>query len=104
MIEIVSKNVAARGDVLVIAGSEGQAMQLLRTENTAELSVQRETNDISFPESKIYVGDLPDVSALGGLNGGSSPPGAVLEIDILAQRPSMLYCVDKVYFSLDQRN
>jgi len=80
-------------DVVVITGAEGQqAVQLLRTENTSELSVQRETNDISFPESKIYVGDLPDLSALGGLNGDSSPPVAVLGIHLGSKAVNATLC------------
>jgi len=82
----------ARGDVLVIAGAEGQAVQLLRAENAAELSGQRETNDISFLESKIYVGDLPDLSALGGLNGDSSPPVAVLGIHLGSKAVNAILC------------
>ena len=90
---------AARGDVLTIAGAQGQAVQLLRTESVAKLSVRGETRDISFPENKIYVGDLPGLAALGGLNGNSSPPAAVLGMDVLAKKSSMLYRMDEVYFS-----
>ncbi len=89
---------AARGDVLVIAGSEGQAVQLLRTENAAKLSINGENADVSIPDSKIFVGDLPGLAALGGLDGISSPPAAVLGMDILTKRPSMLYRINEVYF------
>lgn len=90
---------ATRGDVLTIAGVEGQAVQLLKTESVAELNIQGETKDISFPKNKIYVGDLPGLAALGGLNGNSSPPAAVLGMDVLTQKSSMLYRMNEVYFS-----
>jgi len=89
---------AARGDVLVIAGAEGQAVQLLRTEKAANLSMKGEDDDVSLPDTKIFVGDLPGLAALGGLDGISSPPAAVLGMDILTKRPSMLYRVNEVYF------
>merc|ERR1739844_127814 len=89
---------AARGDVLVIAGAEGQAVQLLKTKTAAELGILGEGDDVSFSNSNIYVGDLPGLAALGGLNGMSSPPAAVLGMDLLTQKSSMLYRANEVYF------
>lgn len=90
---------ASRGDVLVIAGAAGQAVQLLKTVNPTELCIKGDIEDIHFPESKLYVGDLPGLAALGGLSGISSPPAAVLGMDILTRKSSMLYRMNEVYFS-----
>jgi hypothetical protein len=90
---------AARGDILIIAGAAGQAVQLVRTENEAQLCIAGLVDDINFPSSKVYVGDLPGLAALGGLNGVSSPPAAVLGMDVLTRKSSMLYRADEVYFS-----
>ena len=89
---------AARGDILIIAGAAGQTVQLLRTENEAQLCIAGLPDDINFPSSKVYVGDLPGLAALGGLDGVSSPPAAVLGMDILTKKSSMLYRADEVYF------
>lgn len=88
---------AANGDLLMIAGAEGQAVQLLKTTKTATLSIKGD-NEIVFPDNMIYVGDLPGLAALDGLNGSSSPPAAVLGMDILRTKPSMLYRADELYF------
>lgn len=95
---------ASSGDVLVLAGGEGQAIQLLRTQNVVKsLSLQgdeeKDDGDVEFTQSKIYVGDLPGLAALGGLDGINSPPAAILGMDILTQKSSMLYRVNEVYFS-----
>jgi len=87
----------SRGDVLVLAGNAGQVVQLLKTKNAPTASLQGEEEDINFPDSNIYVGDLPGLGALGGLNGASSPPVAVLGMDLLTQMPSLLYRMDELF-------
>lgn len=88
---------AASGDLLMIAGSQGQAVQLIKTKTAAQISIQGD-NEIDFPDSKVYVGDLPGLAALDGLNGDASPPAAVLGMDIIKTKPSMLYRANEVYF------
>lgn len=90
---------ASKGDVLMIAGAGGQPVQLLKSNNEMELKLKGDGNgsDVSFSENKIYVGDLPGLAALGGL-GICSPPAAVLGMDVLRRKPSMLYRMNEVYF------
>jgi hypothetical protein len=88
---------AAKGDVLALAGAQGQAVQLLRSKNEAQICIGGDGDDIIFPDSKVYVGDLPGLAALGGLDGISSPPAAVLGMDVLTRKSSMLYRQNEVY-------
>lgn len=91
-------NAASKGDVLMIAGAGGP-VQLLRSNDVVDLRLKGDDNDdVSFSENKIYVGDLPGLAALGGLSGISSPPAAVLGMDVLKRKPSMLYRMNEVYF------
>lgn len=92
---------AARGDVLLIGGIAGQPVQLLRTQDNANICIQGAAEDISFPQSKVYVGDLPGLAALGGLDGDASPPAAILGMDILRQKSSMFYRMNEVFFPED---
>ena len=88
---------AAKGDVLMIAGAQGKAVQLLKTTTPTTISIQGD-DDIAFGNSNIYVGDLPGLAALDGLNGDSSPPAAVLGMDVIMTKPNMLYRANEVYF------
>jgi len=92
-------NAASKGDVLMIAGAGGKPVQLLRSNDAIELKLKGDGHDdVSFSANKIYVGDLPGLAALGGLSGISSPPAAVLGMDVLKRKPSMLYRMNEVYF------
>eukprot|EP00521_Asterionellopsis_glacialis_P011342 CAMPEP_0195300264 /NCGR_PEP_ID=MMETSP0707-20130614/27069_1 /TAXON_ID=33640 /ORGANISM="Asterionellopsis glacialis, Strain CCMP134" /LENGTH=394 /DNA_ID=CAMNT_0040362909 /DNA_START=150 /DNA_END=1330 /DNA_ORIENTATION=- len=70
---------AARGDILAIAGANGQPVQLLKTTSKVSVGVSKQ---VDIGESHVYVGDLPGLAALDGL-GGDSPPAAVLGMDVL---------------------
>jgi len=88
---------ASKGDLLMIAGAGGAPVQLLKSKNDMELQLKGDERDVSFSENYLYVGDLPGLAALGGL-GISSPPAAVLGMDVIRRKPSMLYRMNEVYF------
>jgi hypothetical protein len=91
---------AAKGDVLTIAGSDGQPTSLLKSISPWELSLVGENNqDVSFGEGNVYVGDLPGLAALNGI-GVESPPAVVLGMDVLRRRNKMFLRArnNEVYF------
>jgi len=101
----VQAEAASRGDILVIGGMDGQRIELRRTNEKVSVSmdatdVEGEDNgdQVTFPSSYIYVGDLPGLVALDGLKGSSSPPAAILGMDVLKRLPAMVYRQNEVYF------
>lgn len=80
---------AANGDLLTIAGNDGTPTNLLKSTSTVDLSISGDSEDVSFGNSHIYVGDIPGLAALNGI-GVDSPPAAVLGMDVLRMRPKML--------------
>eukprot|EP00980_Cylindrotheca_fusiformis_P001696 scaffold388_cov114-Cylindrotheca_fusiformis.AAC.5 len=84
-----TSNAAAKGDLLTIAGSNGQPTSLLKAESAAEIRVSGDSEDVSFGEHRIFVGDIPGLAALNGI-GVNSPPAAVLGMDVLKKRQKML--------------
>jgi hypothetical protein len=90
---------AANGDLLTIAGTNGQSTTLLKSTSAAKISLSGGSQDVSFGESNIYVGDIPGLAALNGI-GVDSPPSAVLGMDVLRKRPKMLLRArdQEVYF------
>jgi hypothetical protein len=79
---------AARGDMLAIASSNGEPIQLLKSTNKVNVGIGGDTS--SLGEAHVYVGDLPGLAALNGL-GDASPPAAVLGMDVLRLRPKMVF-------------
>lgn len=94
---------AARGDVLSIAGSTGERIDLLKSEEMVQVNLKAAANQVDetvvFGDSIIYVGNLPGLAALDAL-GDDSPPAAVLGMDVLRMRPKMLLKArdNEVYF------
>ena len=84
---------AARGDVLSIAGSTGQRVDLLKSAEMVQVDLKAADDEddktVVFGDSNIYVGNLPGLAALNAL-GDNSPPAAVLGMDVLRMRPKML--------------
>ena len=82
---------AARGDVLSIAGSTGERIDLLKSNTLVQVDLQAANKDetVVFGETNIFVGNLPGLAALDAL-GDDSPPAAVLGMDVLRMRPKML--------------
>lgn len=90
---------ASQGDVLVVGGSDGQRIELWRTEEKAQIFLGPD-EAVSFPSTNIFVGDLPGLKALEGLNDTSSTPAAVLGMDVLKRKGVMVYrgMQNEVYF------
>lgn len=97
---------AARGEVLTIAGTDGNPVSLLKSIDAVDFSIvvddddnddknnddknnDDDTNTISFGKGNVYVGNLPGLAALNGI-GVDSPPAIVLGMDVLRRRPKML--------------
>jgi hypothetical protein len=90
---------ATRGDILTIAGTNGQTTNLLKSTSKADIALVGETEDVSFGRGDVYVGDIPGLAALNGI-GVESPPAVVLGMDVLKSRPKMLLRArdNEVYF------
>lgn len=86
---------ASRGELLVIASSDGNRVELKRTKS--RVSVSLNGGEIQFPPSDIYVGDLPGLVALDGLK-PTSPPAAILGMDVIKRLPIVIYRKDALYF------
>ena len=74
-------------DTLMIAGARGQRVRLTRT-TPCELSIGG--TEIGGGTCRPYVGELPGLAALNGL-GADAGPAAVLGLDVLRQRPRLVY-------------
>ena len=109
----------SRGDILVVMGPEGR-IELKRTIERVTVRLGSGSDDgqeeVQFPKSSVFVGDLPGLKALEGLktsnndnlgdddNDDSSssppPPAAILGMDVLKRLPMMVYrgVQSEVYF------
>ena len=91
---------AAKGQVLQLAGSNGQLINLIKSQNEAKVQVVRDNEGvIEFGDSHVFVGELPGLAALNGI-GVDSPPAVVLGMDVLRKRSRMWLRAqqDEVYF------
>lgn len=89
----------SKGDILMVGGVDGQPIELRRTEEKAHIFLGK-NEEVSFPSTNIFVGDLPGLKALEKLNNSVSTPAAVLGMDVLKRLPKMLYrgMQNEVYF------
>jgi len=90
---------ASRGEILMIGGIDGKPTTLYRSTGRGpsislvgspggeDVSLGGDSDDSS---SKVYVGDIPGLAALNGI-GVDSPPAVVLGMDVLRQRPRMVF-------------
>jgi hypothetical protein len=99
---------AARGDVLSIAGTGGERVDLFKSESPVDIQLSPSmiddeggngTNNVQFGSRNIYVGNIPGLAALDAL-GDEAPPAAVLGMDVLRSKPKMLLVArnNEVYF------
>eukprot|EP00535_Pseudo-nitzschia_heimii_P006177 CAMPEP_0197185742 /NCGR_PEP_ID=MMETSP1423-20130617/12596_1 /TAXON_ID=476441 /ORGANISM="Pseudo-nitzschia heimii, Strain UNC1101" /LENGTH=475 /DNA_ID=CAMNT_0042636887 /DNA_START=418 /DNA_END=1845 /DNA_ORIENTATION=+ len=91
---------ASRGDILMIGGVDGKPTTLYRSISSdtgislvggsdgEEVSLVG--SDSSNNNNQIYVGDIPGLAALNGI-GVNAPPAVVLGLDVLRQRPKMVF-------------
>lgn len=93
---------ASKGEILMIGGVDGKPTSLYRSigADTIISLMGSSDDDVSFGETnKVFVGDIPGLAALNGI-GVDSPPAVVLGLDVLRQRPRMLFRPrdNEVYF------
>ena len=93
----------SRGEILSIAGTDGQPVRLVKSKSPVNIMVQTSKNPTissskgeqnqlaDLAESFLFVGDLPGLAALGGLGGDSAPPAAVLGMDVITRCPRMVF-------------
>jgi len=100
-------NAAARGDILSLAGTAGERVDLIKSSGPVEIQLASSSEDgngddhsrvVSFDRRQIYVGNIPGLAALDAL-GDDAPPAAVLGMDVLRSKPKMLLvaCDQAVY-------
>ena len=83
---------AMNGEKFSIAGDRGQTVDLIKS--AVPTSVQLPAKDsgtavVDFGEADLFIGDIPGLGAL-KVVGIESPPTAVLGLNVLMKRPSML--------------
>jgi hypothetical protein len=86
-------NAASRGDVLSIFGAGGKQVNLLKSLDPVGLQMPttEDTEDVvDFGAGTIFVGDLPGIMSLQGLDGATAP-AVVLGTDVLRRKPHMLF-------------
>ena len=92
----------SKGQILTIAGTDGQPVRLLKSKSPVQIKVRTSKNPISSKEEQdrfidlagsfVFIGDLPGLAALGGLGGGdSAPPAAVLGMDVITRCPRVVF-------------
>jgi len=80
----------SRGDVLMIMGTDGRRVNLVKSNEPATVEMQgADKGKVDFGSVPLFVGELPGLAALNGL-GVESPPAVVVGMDVIRQRPSML--------------
>lgn len=83
----------ARGDVVSIMGSDGKPVSLIKTKSVEDVNIKTSLGQEQYTtlgSSRVFVGDLPGLAALGGL-GGDASPAAVLGMDLLRCRPKVVF-------------
>merc|ERR1739841_317798 len=87
---------ASRGDILMIGGIDGKPTNLYRSTGETGTSISlvgSSGEDVSLgstDSNKVFVGDIPGLAALNGI-GVDSPPAVVLGLDVLRQRPRIVF-------------
>ena len=88
MNNIKTANAAARGDVLLLAGNNGERIQLIKS--AEQVPVHLANGAVDFGMSHIYIGDIPGLVAMNEVLGVDAP-ACVLGMDVLRTKPKMLY-------------
>jgi hypothetical protein len=81
---------ASRGEVLTIAGSTGERIDLLKSEGEVDIDIVSadDSANVDFGNKHVYIGNLPGLAALNAL-GDEAPPAVVLGMDVLRERPML---------------
>ena len=88
MNNIKTANAAARGDVLLLAGQNGERIQLIKSAEQVPVSLAN--GAVDFGKGHIYIGDIPGLVAMNSVLGVDAP-ACVLGMDVLRVKPKMLY-------------
>merc|ERR1712224_527584 len=93
---------ASRGDILMIGGIDGKPATLYRSTGSGlgislvggtggdDVCLTGSNDDDDDNNTRVYVGDIPGLAALNGI-GVDSPPAVVLGLDVLRQRPKLVF-------------
>lgn len=85
---------ASKGEILMIGGIDGKPTNLYRSTGSKGPSISlvgSSDEDVLLGNDRnVYVGDIPGLAALNGI-GVDSPPAVVLGLDVLRQRPRMVF-------------
>lgn len=87
---------ASRGEILMIGGIDGKPTNLYRSDGPNGVTISlvgTSGEDVPFgsaDSNTVFVGDIPGLAALNGI-GVDSPPAVVLGLDVLRQRPRMIF-------------
>jgi hypothetical protein len=85
------------GEKFTVAGERGQLVDLIKSVEKVSVQAPSSTADdngaaavADFGAEHLFVGDIPSLAALGRVPGVTNAPMAVLGLDVLQRRPSML--------------
>eukprot|EP00804_Cyclotella_cryptica_P000225 CCRYP_016191-RB/>CCRYP_016191-RB protein AED:0.15 eAED:0.15 QI:280/1/1/1/0/0/3/81/383 len=95
----------SRGDVLTIAGMDGKPIHLIKSQSPVQIMARaaklpvsssqkgkvHQNQYVKLAKRTLFVGDLPGLSALGGLGGDTAPPAAVLGMDVITLCPRVVF-------------
>lgn len=78
------------GEILTIQGTDGKPTRLIKTKEQQNIHIKASSSSKKLlPSSQIFVGEIPGLSALGGIGGDA--PAAILGIDILSRCDRIIF-------------
>lgn len=87
----------ASQDILLVAGL-GKTVELVKTQYPVSIGALSSSSiGVHLAETHVYVGDLPGLAALEDLD-PTSPPMAILGMDVIKQKKRLIYRPKEVYF------
>ena len=77
------------GDILTIQGTDGKPTRLVKTKEQQDIHIRASSSSKKLlPSSQIFVGDIPGLVALGGIQGDAA---AILGMDILSRCDRVIF-------------
>jgi hypothetical protein len=93
-VQRIQSPVAGAGEKFTVAGERYQLIELIKSQTKVSIqapgTVESSLSVADFGAEHLFVGDISSLAALGRVPGVTNPPQAVLGLDILQRRPSML--------------
>jgi hypothetical protein len=93
-----SRSIASQ-DIVLVAGL-GKTVELMKTQYPVSIGALSQFDSsavVHLAEIPVYVGDLPGLASLGEMD-PSSPPMAILGMDVISRKKRMIYRSKEVYF------